>query len=120
MYLSTSNMKELVEFCGGDSIMVEEWIKETRNKSITTIEELQEYPFKKDFSSMFRSDNEEIPHLTKMIRELYDRDRYERHEIIFLSDILDIMDEDGYGEDERANIQNDLIKIKFGSMCYDW
>lgn len=120
MYLNINNMKELVKFCGGDPTMVEGWIEETKNKTITTIEELKDHPFKTDFGWMFRSDNKDVPYLAKMVRDLYYEERYERHEIIFLNDILDIMDADEYSENERTNIQNDLIKIKFGTMCYDW
>ncbi|MGL4453719.1 MAG: hypothetical protein ACRCX8_06765 [Sarcina sp.] len=112
MKLSKNNLKELVKYCGGDEELVKHWICEVENQEVNTIEELENYPFKKHY--VYLITKKEAPNLYDFIKGSY----YERYQTIDLEDILDMFYEAEV--DNEDEISKELIKLKFGSMEYDW
>ncbi len=135
MYFETNIIKnkntinQMIEYCGGNTKKLENWLKELENKSINNLEELKEYPLKRNYTFVFSK--KEAPNLNKLI-EIKLRDNYlEKREICSLEnllsmlndEILDLNKEDIYYEDNIEWIENckkELIKLKVGSICIDW
>lgn len=118
--MKKNNMIDLVSFCGGDTSKIEEWIKQEENREPKTIEELEKYPFKNNYSWVIRKEESAILHHLLMDR-WYDGNRYET---ITLNDILERLEygleEYDYEQEEVDEIHKELIRMKFGSMVYDW
>lgn len=133
MELNLNQLKEAVAHCGGNPILVEEWIHMMETNPITHLWELQSYIDKMDYSYIIRE--KAAPNLREWLEDVC----FERYQTIDLDYLLeriadDIMDEDDYvynKEDDklsaaeiveryRPDIAQELIDLKFGSMCYDW
>lgn len=117
MKFKRGHLKELVEFCGGDSGLVKTWITSMVNKEIKTIEELEDYPMKFHYTSLIQS------HEAPIFRRIFIDDYYwEKHYTLTLDTIICDMEEcpERY---EGVNVEDfikELIDLRFGSMVYDW
>ncbi|CCL51200.1 TPA: hypothetical protein KR288_002750 [Clostridioides difficile] len=135
MYFETDIIKnkntvnKIIKYCGGNTEKLKDWLKEIENKSISSLEELKEYPLKRNYKFVFSK--EEAPNLDKLIKMKL-RDNYlEKCEICSLEnllsmlndEILDLNKEDISYEDNIewiGNCKEELIKLKVGSICIDW
>lgn len=117
MNFKRQHLKELVEFCGGDSSKVKVWITDMVNKEIKTLDELERYPMKLHYSSLIQK--KDAPILRKIFVDEY---YWDKHEILTLDRIIDDMYEcpERYEDVNKDGFIKELIDLKFGSMEYDW
>ncbi|MCC0662450.1 hypothetical protein [Clostridioides sp. ZZV15-6597] len=135
MYFETDIIKnknavnKIIKYCGGNTEKLEDWLKEIENKNINSLEELREYPLKRNYIFVFSK--EEAPNLNKLIKIKLRENYLEKHEVCSLENLLSMLNDeivdlsksDISYEDNIEWIENckkELIKLKVGSICIDW
>lgn len=116
MNFKREHLKDLVEFCGGDSRKVKGWISNIINKEINSLDELKNYPIKNNYE--FLVNRNKYPNFRNFI-DYYDH--FNRKEWISLETVIDLLEQDyELNECYKNKIIEELIDLKFGGMCFDW
>lgn len=112
-------VKEIIEYCGGDINKLDEFITNESNKEIKTLADLEKCNTLKNYSSVI--DSKEYPITYKY---LIDYVRWSKHDTVYLDTIIANIQDNWLWEDggyiDKDRLVQELIDLKFGSMCYDW
>ncbi|MCC0645396.1 hypothetical protein KGF41_14110 [Clostridioides sp. ZZV14-6150] len=122
-------INQIIECCGGSTRRLEDWLKEMENKNINNLEELKEYPLKRNYIFVFSK--EEAPNLNKLIKIKLRENYLEKHEVCSLENLLSMLYDEviDFNKDDISyedniewieNCKKELIKLKVGSVCIDW
>lgn len=114
--LDNKHLEELVNFCGGDTEKISNYILKLYNEDIKTIKDLSVNPIKNNYAFLIDKNKAPIFYDTY----IKNRDDYERYQTITIDDILEHLEYGVIDENIIEGLTKELIDIRFGSMIYDW